>query len=89
MYHTGCVPPKFHWLPKILKTGNPLRHIVSSRGSVTYGVAKVLSKVIKPLVGKFSHHIQSMVDFVSKAKSFTLQPALNNKQRSIEKRMKS
>ena len=52
MYPTGCVPPKFYGLPKILKTGNPLRPIVSSRGSVTYGVAKVLSKVLKPLVGK-------------------------------------
>ena len=52
MYPTGCVPPKFYGLPKIHKTGNPLRPIVSSRGSVTYGVAKVLSKVIKPLVGK-------------------------------------
>ena len=39
MYPTGCVPPKFYGLPKIHKTGNPLRPIVSSRGSVTYGVA--------------------------------------------------
>ena len=30
-------PPTFYGLPKIHKTGNPLRHIVSSRGSVTYG----------------------------------------------------
>ena len=52
MYPTGCVPPKFYGLPKIHKTGNLLRPIVSSRGSVTYGVANVLSKVIKPLVGK-------------------------------------
>ena len=73
MYPTGCVLPKFYGLPKIHKTGNPLRPIVSSRGSVTYGVAKVLSKVIKLLVGKSPHHIQSTGDFVSKAKKFTLQ----------------
>ena len=48
MYPTGCVPPKFYGLPKIHKTGNPLRPIVSSRGSVTYGVTKVISKVLKP-----------------------------------------
>ena len=72
MYHTGCVPPKFYGLPKIHKTGNP-RPIVSSRGSVTYGVAKVISKVLKPLVGKSPHHIQSTGDFVSKAKRLTLQ----------------
>ena len=73
MYPTGCVPPKFYGLPKIHKTGNTIRPIVSSRGSVTYGVAKVLSKVIKLLMGKSPHHIQSTGDFVSKAKKFTLQ----------------
>ena len=73
MYPTGCVPPKFYGLPKIHKTGNPLRPIVSSRGLVTYGVAKVLSKVLKPLVGQSPHHIQSTGDFVNKAKGFTLQ----------------
>ena len=73
MYPTGCVLPKFYCLPKIHKTGNPLRPIVSSRGSVTYGVAKVISKVVKPLVGNSPHHIQSTRDFVSKAKRVTLQ----------------
>ena len=65
MYPTGCVPPTFYGLPKIHKTGNPLRTIVSSRGSVTYGVPKVLSKVLKPLVSKSPHHIQSTGDFVA------------------------
>ena len=73
MYPTGCIPPKFYGLPKIHKTGTPLRPIVSTRGLVTYGVAKVLSKVIQPLVGKSPHHIQSTSDFVSKAKGFILQ----------------
>ena len=67
-------PPKFYGLPKIHKTGNLLRPIVSSRGSVTYGVTKVLSKVLKPLVGKSPYHIQSTGDFVSRAKGLTLQP---------------
>ena len=52
MYPTVCVLPKFYGLPKIHKTGNPLRPIVSSKGSVTYGVSKVLSKVLTLLVGK-------------------------------------
>ena len=30
MYPTGCVPPKFHGLPKIHKPDTPLRPIVSS-----------------------------------------------------------
>ena len=51
MYLTGCTPPKFYGLPKSIEWA-PLRPIVSSRCSVTYGVAKVLAKVLKPLVGK-------------------------------------
>ena len=42
MYPTGCIPPMFYGLPKIHKTGNPLRPIVSSKGLVTYEVSKVL-----------------------------------------------
>ena len=42
MYPTAGIPPKFYGLPKIHKTGNPLRPVVSSKGSVTYGVAKVI-----------------------------------------------
>ena len=52
MYPTGCVPPKFYGLPKIHKPDTPLRPIVSSCGSVTYGVAKELAKILKPLLGK-------------------------------------
>ena len=40
MYPTGCVPPKFYGLPKINKPDTPLRPIVSSCGSVTYGVGQ-------------------------------------------------
>ena len=52
MYPTGCSAPKFYGLPKIQKLDTSIRPIVSSRGSVTYGVAKVLTKILKPLVGK-------------------------------------
>ena len=71
MYPTGCTP-KFYGLTKIHKTGTLLRPIVSSSGSVTYGVAKVLTKVLKPLVGKSPHHIQSTRDFVNRVKGVTL-----------------
>ena len=40
MYPTGCVPPKFYGLPKIHKPDTPLRPIVSSCGTVTYGWPK-------------------------------------------------
>ena len=74
IYPTGCTPPKFYGLPKIHKTGTPLRPIVSSRGSVTYGVANILAKVLKPMVGKSPHHIQSTRDFVNRLQGVTLLP---------------
>ena len=49
MYPTSSTAPMFYGLPKIHKTGTPLRPIVSSMGSVTYGVAKVIAKILKPL----------------------------------------
>ena len=52
IYPMGCSGPKFYGLPKIHKPDTPLRPIVSSRGSVTYGVAMVLTQILKPLVGK-------------------------------------
>ena len=67
-------PPKFYGLPKIHKPGIPLRPIVSSCGYVTYGVAKELAKILKPMVGKSPHHINSTQDFVEQVKHFTLAP---------------
>ena len=74
MYPTGCVPPKFYGLPKIHKLDTPLRPIVSSCGSVTHGVAKELTKILKPLVGKSPHHFNSTQVFVEQVKHITLAP---------------
>ena len=40
VYPTSAVPPKFYSLPKIHKVSTPLRTILSSRGSITYGVER-------------------------------------------------
>ena len=74
MYPTGCVSPKFYGLPKIHKQDTPLRPIVSSCGSVTYGVAKELAKILKPIVGKSPHHKNSTQDFVEQVRHITLAP---------------
>ena len=47
---------------------------MSSCGLVTYGVAKELTKILKPLVGKSPHHINSTQDFVELVKNVTLLP---------------
>ena len=75
MFPTGCVPPKFYGLPKIHKLDTPLRPIVSSCESDTYRVAKELTKILKPLVGKSPHHINNTHDFVEQVKNITLAPA--------------
>ena len=38
-----------------------------------HGVAKLLTKILKPLVGKSPHHIHSTEDFVEQANKITLQ----------------
>ena len=69
-------PPKSYGLPKIHKPDTSLRPIVSSCGFVAYGVAKELAKILKPLVGKSPHHINSMQDFVEQVKHTTWAPGV-------------
>ena len=69
-----CSPPKFYGLPKIHKTGTPLRPIVSSEGSITYGVAKELAYIIKPLVGQSPHHLKNTQHFIQQLQGKRLEP---------------
>ena len=48
--------------------------LVSNTGLVTYGVAKVLTKILTPLVATFPHNIHSFQDFVEQAHKVTLLP---------------
>ena len=72
MYLMGCGTPKFYDIPKIHKPDTPLRPIVSSCAPVTYGVAKELTKILKPLAGKSPHHINSPQDVIEQVKDATL-----------------
>ena len=67
MYPTGAVAPKFYGLPKIHKRDIPLRPIVLSRGSISYEVAKELSRILRQLVGKSPQHIKKLVTLYSKS----------------------
>ena len=73
MYPTGASPPRFYGLPKIHKNNIPLRPIVSSIGSVAYGVAKVLANIIKPLMGCTEHRVQNSQMFVEEIKDMKLE----------------
>ena len=73
MYPTGAVIPKFYGLPKVHKENTPLRPIVSSIGSVSYGVAKEIARIIKPLVGSTEHHVNNSKEFIEEMKKMKLE----------------
>ena len=65
----------FYGLPNIHKSEPiPLRPITSSIGSVTYKLAKYLTKILSPppLVGQFYHHVTNTQDFVKEIKDTKL-----------------
>ena len=68
MYPTGAGSPKFYGLPKIHKPDTPLRPIVSNTGTVGYNTAKELAKILKPLGGLSTHHLQNTKDFIQSSK---------------------
>ena len=74
LYPTGAVLPKYYGLPKVHKQGMPLRPIISSIGSVTHTTAKELSRILKPLVGKSSHHVKNNMDFIQSIEGIQLKP---------------
>ena len=47
---------------------------MSSRGSITYGVAKILAGIIFPLVGQSPHHLKNTQHFVEHIKKVRLEP---------------
>ncbi|XP_060534544.1 uncharacterized protein LOC132706961 [Cylas formicarius] len=52
----------------------PLRPIVSAIGSPTYHLAKHLTKLLEPLIGRTASHIKDSTQFIQKIKNITLSP---------------
>ena len=73
VYPTGVSAPKFYGLPKIDKEDVPLRPIVSSIGSVTYGVAKERSRILKSLVGNSIHRVNNSKEFAEEIRNIKLE----------------
>ena len=69
---SACVVPCIYGLPKVHKNSIPVRPIVSSIGSVCYNLARFVSDLLSPLVGKSPHHIQNSQDFVAQIKDLKL-----------------
>ena len=64
LYPTSTTIPRFYGLPKVHKSGAPLRPIVASRGSITYPVARFLADILAPLVGKNGYALKNSADLV-------------------------
>ena len=73
MYPTGASSPKLYGLPKIHKKDIPLRLVVSSQGSVSYGVAKELARILKPLSGNNNHQVLNSKEFADDIKKMKLE----------------
>ena len=72
MYPIGASSSRFYWLPRIHKKDIALRPIVSNRCSVTYGVAKELARILKPLAEETIHHVNNTKEFTDKIKNTKL-----------------
>ena len=59
-------------LPKVHKPGTPLRPIVCTINSPTYEVAKLLSKILAPLVGHTKSYIKNSKHFIEELKTWKL-----------------
>jgi len=62
---TDATTPRLYGLPKLHKENIPLRPTVSFTDLLTYGLAKELSVLLKPLIGKSKYHVRNSSDFAS------------------------
>ena len=77
LYPTSVVAPKLYSLPRIHKSGTPLRPIISSRGSITYGTLRELANIFHPLVGQSPHLLKNTQHFVEHIKKVNLEPGVH------------
>uniref|UniRef100_A0A5S6QFI1 Reverse transcriptase domain-containing protein n=1 Tax=Trichuris muris TaxID=70415 RepID=A0A5S6QFI1_TRIMR len=73
-FTTNFSCPEFYGLPKIHKTGIPLRPVISSRRSVKSSICSFLAKLLKPLVGRKQSHTSNSAEFVGEIRTITLDP---------------
>jgi len=66
--------PKIYGLPKVHKSGPPLRPIVNTIGEPTYLLAKFLSQKLKPLVGRIDSFVKDSASFVQEWRDVILEP---------------
>ena len=72
LYSSDGLSPRFYGLPKIHKTGIPLRPIVSFINSPTYDVSSYLHKILSPVVGNTVKTVKNSLEFADFIRGKTL-----------------
>lgn len=72
LYSSDGLCPRFYGLPKIHKSGIPLRPIVSFVNSPTYAVSSYLAKILSPVVGNTDYTVKNSCDFADFIRGKTL-----------------
>jgi hypothetical protein len=70
----NSVPPHIYGLPKIHKPGMPLRPIVSCIDSPCHKLARYLTDILSPLVGKSPSYVKDSKHLVEMLSQVTVQP---------------
>ena len=74
LIQTNVKPGRFYILPKIHKTGNPGRPIVSSNAHPTERISQFIDFHINPLVASLDSHIKDTTDFLNKLANLATLP---------------
>ena len=69
---TNGSAPAIYGLPKIHKSGTPLRPIVDFTRSPLYSLSRYLHGILAPLAGKTETHLRNTNDFINKTKNITV-----------------
>jgi hypothetical protein len=73
LHKSEALSPRLYGVPKIHKNNVPLRPIVNTIGSPTYNIAKYLTTLLKPHIGKTSSYIKDSTHFIEKIKDLQLE----------------
>ena len=77
IYSSDCIRPGLYATLKAHKPGKnyPMRVVVWTIGSTTYGISKYLVKMIQPTLNKNKHRVLNSSIFVEKAKEWNISPS--------------
>ena len=87
LYCSDGLSPRFYGLPKIHKTGIPLRPIVSFINSPTYDVSSYLAKILSPVVGNTVNTVKNSLEFADFIRGKTLDAEVEVAKKKDSERM--